>query len=706
MPYILKFSDPTTSTFITVPDMPPGINTSDTSLNLVGRGYPNYGQKTAENFLHLLENFANGYAPANPIQGQLWYNSDSNKLQVNTSRNGQGWSPVNGVWQQSIDPSISTTTNVLPGDIWVNTSDNNYILSVRTNSDSWVQVSNTSTGATGSFSTELFDNVGQPHWVVEHKSLGVVIAIDTADTFFPNPAIQNFNAQLNTGTNMTTVGKFWGTAFSADALNLYPGSQTIRVPTNRLLIKDDDDNGSIPGPGQIITGRVFFQNSKPSNPRSPKGIALTSSDDPTGTNGLIEIYKSNNDLVLLNDRNPDFGYGNILLNTRLARGSVKINSAALSLSTVSGALTIVGGAGIGGDVWIGGSVHVKGALHAGLFVAGSADNIYGGNPGDLVYQSSTGTTGFIGAGSVGSILQVGTSTTATFVSSSSIRVGYSDNANTLLGGTAGQFVVQVAANQTGFINPSQLSVNTATNSNNLNGPAGTIPVQTGENQTSYISTSNVQVGYAKNILGGSAGQFVVQTGANQTGFADPSTLAVENVLGGANGSLVYQTAANITGTLPIGSAGQYLKVSTNVPHIPEWDSPTGLTANQVAYGQGTGSELIGDSGMQYNPLTQVLTVLGDVIAGSDRDLKDNIKTITNALEKTLSLRGVSFNYKKGGRANIGLIAQEVQEIVPEVVSVNESTGFLGVGYGALVGLLVEAIKEQQVQIDELKRRIG
>ena len=114
MPYTLKFSDPTTSTFITVPDMPPGINTSDTSLNLVGRGYPNYGQKTAENFLHLLENFANGYAPANPIQGQLWYNSDSNKLQVNTSRNGQGWGPVNGVWQQSIDPSISTTTNVSP----------------------------------------------------------------------------------------------------------------------------------------------------------------------------------------------------------------------------------------------------------------------------------------------------------------------------------------------------------------------------------------------------------------------------------------------------------------------------------------------------------------------------------------------------------------------------------------------------------------
>ena len=51
MPYTLNFSDPTKQTTITVPDMPPGINTVDTSLNLVGRAYPNYGQKFAENFL-------------------------------------------------------------------------------------------------------------------------------------------------------------------------------------------------------------------------------------------------------------------------------------------------------------------------------------------------------------------------------------------------------------------------------------------------------------------------------------------------------------------------------------------------------------------------------------------------------------------------------------------------------------------------------
>jgi hypothetical protein len=110
--------------------------------------------------------------------------------------------------------------------------------------------------------------------------------------------------------------------------------------------------------------------------------------------------------------------------------------------------------------------------------------------------------------------------------------------------------------------------------------------------------------------------------------------------------------------------------------------------------------------MTYNPLTQTLTLTGDVIAGSDREIKDNIETITDALAKILALRGVSFNYKQGGKASLGLIAQEVQAVIPEVVSTNDATGFLGVGYNALVGLLVEAIKEQQAQIDELKRRIG
>jgi hypothetical protein len=95
------------------------------------------------------------------------------------------------------------------------------------------------------------------------------------------------------------------------------------------------------------------------------------------------------------------------------------------------------------------------------------------------------------------------------------------------------------------------------------------------------------------------------------------------------------------------------------------------------------------------------TVNGNVTAFSDERLKSNIKTIDNALEKVSKLRGVSFD--KDGEKGIGVIAQEVQKVLPEVVLEGE---YLSVAYGNIVGLLIEAIKEQQEQIEDLKKRLG
>ena len=99
--------------------------------------------------------------------------------------------------------------------------------------------------------------------------------------------------------------------------------------------------------------------------------------------------------------------------------------------------------------------------------------------------------------------------------------------------------------------------------------------------------------------------------------------------------------------------------------------------------------------------TGTFTVTGNITAYSDERLKSNIKTIENALNKVSKLRGVSFD--KNGESGIGVIAQEVQEILPEVVQDGE---YLSVAYGNIVGLLIEAIKEQQVQIENLKSRIA
>jgi hypothetical protein len=102
-----------------------------------------------------------------------------------------------------------------------------------------------------------------------------------------------------------------------------------------------------------------------------------------------------------------------------------------------------------------------------------------------------------------------------------------------------------------------------------------------------------------------------------------------------------------------------------------------------------------------------LTMKGDVIAFSDERVKENIRTLDSALEKTLKLRGVSYTRTDSSdkSTKIGVIAQEILEVVPEVVS-QDANGTYGVSYGNIVGLLIEAIKEQQQQIDELKKRVG
>jgi hypothetical protein len=92
---------------------------------------------------------------------------------------------------------------------------------------------------------------------------------------------------------------------------------------------------------------------------------------------------------------------------------------------------------------------------------------------------------------------------------------------------------------------------------------------------------------------------------------------------------------------------------------------------------------------------------GTITSNSDRRLKSNIETITNALEKATKLRGVTFD--KDGHSNIGVIAQEVREIIPEVVlEANDEAKTLSVAYGNIVGLLIEAIKELKAEVDELK----
>jgi predicted RecA/RadA family phage recombinase len=132
---------------------------------------------------------------------------------------------------------------------------------------------------------------------------------------------------------------------------------------------------------------------------------------------------------------------------------------------------------------------------------------------------------------------------------------------------------------------------------------------------------------------------------------------------------------------------------------------------------------------QFNSIgvgTAASTTAGEIRAtndvtayySSDRSLKENVINITNALEKVKQIRGVEFDWTqeyidaKGGedgyftrKHDVGVIAQEVEEVLPEVVGTRED-GIKAVKYDRMVGLLIEAIKEQQSQIDELKQTVN
>ena len=125
-------------------------------------------------------------------------------------------------------------------------------------------------------------------------------------------------------------------------------------------------------------------------------------------------------------------------------------------------------------------------------------------------------------------------------------------------------------------------------------------------------------------------------------------------------------------------------------------------ANQVLY-KDNNNVATSSANLQFNGTN--LTCAGTVTANSDERLKENVKTIDDALNKVLGLRGVEYDHKKTRDHCLGLIAQEVEEVIPDVVY-EDALGTKSVAYQNIVALLIEAVKDQQRQIDELKRQLG
>ena len=103
-------------------------------------------------------------------------------------------------------------------------------------------------------------------------------------------------------------------------------------------------------------------------------------------------------------------------------------------------------------------------------------------------------------------------------------------------------------------------------------------------------------------------------------------------------------------------------------------------------------------------ITGALVASGDVTAFSDARVKENVETLPNALESVKQMRGVTYNKIGEEKQSVGVIAQELEEVVPQLVHTDEE-GMKSVACGNITAVLIEALKEQQAQIEELKSRL-
>jgi len=121
----------------------------------------------------------------------------------------------------------------------------------------------------------------------------------------------------------------------------------------------------------------------------------------------------------------------------------------------------------------------------------------------------------------------------------------------------------------------------------------------------------------------------------------------------------------------------------------------------------------GSVGIKINesnaPLSYALDVSGSIRASgtilqsSDERLKENIYPIDNAFDRVNNIEGVYFNWKDKSERNVGVLAQQVEKVLPEVVS-QDGNGYLNVDYGGIVPLLLEAIKELEARITYLENK--
>jgi hypothetical protein len=237
-------------------------------------------------------------------------------------------------------------------------------------------------------------------------------------------------------------------------------------------------------------------------------------------------------------------------------------------------------------------------------------------------------------------------------------------------------------------------------------------------------SGNVGIGTASpgtklNVYTASATNTLIRA-QNTAGYIDFGALSTGAVYGGYSTGgqytigtsdgypiLMYTSGAE---RMRIDTSGNLLLGTTTAPSTTGLGLGSGLavTYSYTGYSSFRNNMYLGTlywnngTDRMYLDASGNLTASGNVTAYSDARLKTNVSTIDNALALVEKMRGVRYDRIDSGKAGVGVIAQEMQEVVPEVV--HEGEEHLSVAYGNLVGVLIEAVKELSARVKELEAK--
>jgi hypothetical protein len=192
------------------------INTTATSLTLIGRDYAGYGAFLNENFVHLMEHFAANTAPVKKLTGQIWYDTSvqgGGTLRV-WNQGANIWKPVGSSISQAGAPASGS-----PGDLWFDTANNQLYAWSEDDSD-WILIGPPSTLAgSGAVVTTIIDSSSNSHVVIQFKVNNNIVGIISYDaTFTPQTAIAGFST-IKPGFNLVSTSTLTGAQFTGDASN-------------------------------------------------------------------------------------------------------------------------------------------------------------------------------------------------------------------------------------------------------------------------------------------------------------------------------------------------------------------------------------------------------------------------------------------------------------------------------------------------------